>query len=206
MKQHPAVNHWCPTRPPVNAGARLYYSTEQTNGEIGELKSVSFSGPKYDIAESYMGYQLAFQRGPGDLTFEVGYNENFTEIVALFDARQLVEWTIELPATKAMPAAQWGFKGYVSAIETALGFQSTATVKVQIAGPVVCYSDVVAPVPDNTPVLTKLAGRKQADNIARMLAQVLAPAAEPPVYVPNTADLPEPPQPEPEEFFEDWDE
>jgi hypothetical protein len=153
---------------------RLYYATETTNGELGRLKAVSFTGPQYATVGSMLGVRdYIRQLDAGELLFELEYEEpSWGALVSIFNKTQQVEWTIEMPN-----GYTWGFKGFVSEVESTIGMVHACKVKVKVSGPVTCYREVEYVADDNTPTFTKAASKAQAITYGRMLEMITRPPA-----------------------------
>lgn len=159
---------------------RIYYSMRNgdVSGEILELRSMSMSGPRYDVADvtNPMGYSYRFLVNTildyGTLLLEVGSGGLSA---ALFLAAGKVLWTVESDKFDI------DFDGYVTEISQSC---DSAQIKVKIVGPVKYYYEAgattAAPqlftfVKD---VLSKKFGKVSANIHASTLAKVLEQARE----------------------------
>jgi predicted secreted protein len=128
----------------------LQYSTNPPSVAytiLSEIKTISFSGMKYDLADVSNMQSSSFREwlptlaDSGDLSFTGNLIPNDASELALigfFNAATLVTWEVVLPATAAYPtsAGTFTFKAYVASIDRNIPVDKEATIsgKLKITG------------------------------------------------------------------------
>jgi predicted secreted protein len=128
----------------------LQYSTNPPSvpyTELAEVKTISFSGMKADLADvtnmqsSNFREWLPTLNDSGDLAFTGNLIPNDTTELALigfFNNQTLVDWEVVLPATPVYPtsAGTFSFAAYVSSIDRSIPVDKEASIsgKLKITG------------------------------------------------------------------------
>jgi predicted secreted protein len=126
-------------------GTVLSYETNPSIGflPLAEIKDISFSGAKYDLAD-VTNYEsgnfrewLTTLADSGEVSFTGNYipsDASQAALLGFFNAGQLVSWQVTLPNSLGTIT----FKAYVSSLEHALPLDKEATItgKLKITGQV----------------------------------------------------------------------
>lgn len=129
-------------------GAIISYETQTSIGflPLAEIKDISFTGAKYDLAD-VTNYEsgnfrewLTTLADSGEVSFTGNYipaDASQQSLLGFFNAGTLVSWQITLPAA-ADAVSPITFKAYVSSLEHAFPLDKEATVtgKLKITGAV----------------------------------------------------------------------
>lgn len=110
---------------------------------IAEIKKISFSGAKYDLADVTNMQSGNFREwlptlaDAGEVSFEgndVSADPTQIELLALFNGAVLTVWNVVLPSGKGTIS----FNGYVSSIDRTYPVDKEATLsgKIKITGPI----------------------------------------------------------------------
>jgi predicted secreted protein len=131
-------------------GSLLKYSTNPPSvayQTLSELKTLQFSGAKYDLADvtnfqsSNFREWLPTLADSGELSFSgnlIPNDATETDLIGFFNAATLVTYNVVLPASLAYPTSlgTFSFKAYVSSIDRSIPVDKEASIsgKLKITG------------------------------------------------------------------------
>ena len=130
----------------------LQFSTNPTSvayTTLAEIKTISFSGLKYDLADVTNMESGNFREwlptlaDSGDLSFSgnlIPNDPSQTDLISFFNSATLVSWEVVLPPAPAegfnTSLGTFSFKAYVSSIDRSIPFDKEASItgKLKITG------------------------------------------------------------------------
>jgi hypothetical protein len=134
-------------------GSQLQYdvpdSSPVTQTALAEIKTIQFSGAKYDLADVTNMESGNFREwlptlaDSGDLSFSgnlIPNDATESDLISFFNAATLINWHVVLPAAPAQgfetSLGTFTFKGYVSSIDRDIPVDKEGTIsgKIKITG------------------------------------------------------------------------
>ena len=110
---------------------------------MSEVKTIGFSGAKYDMADVTNMQSGNFKEwlptlgDSGDLAITGNMIPNDTteaDVIGFFNSATLVTWEIVLPATAAYPTSEgtFTFSAYVASVDRTIPVEKEATISVKL--------------------------------------------------------------------------